>query len=68
MGSSRYIAFYLACGVAAALARAVFNPTSTMPAFCASGAIAGVTGLATCAFLPGRGTSSSSRPVPVAAL
>jgi membrane associated rhomboid family serine protease len=44
MGSSRYIAFYLACGVAAAVAHAVFNPTSTVPALGASGAIAGVMG------------------------
>jgi membrane associated rhomboid family serine protease len=44
MGSSRYIAFYLACGVAAAVAHAVFNPTSTVPALGASSAIAGVMG------------------------
>jgi len=44
LGHGAYLAFYLACGVAAALAHAVFNPTSTAPALGASGAIAGVLG------------------------
>jgi membrane associated rhomboid family serine protease len=44
LGSGRYLAFYLACGVAAAFAHAAFNPTSTVPALGASGAIAGVMG------------------------
>jgi membrane associated rhomboid family serine protease len=44
LGSGRYLAFYLACGLCASLAHAVFNPTSTVPALGASGAIAGVLG------------------------
>jgi membrane associated rhomboid family serine protease len=44
LGHGPYLAFYLGCGVAAALAHAVFNPTSTVPALGASGAIAGVLG------------------------
>jgi rhomboid family protein len=43
-GHGRFLAFYLACGVLAALAHALFNPTSTEPALGASGAIAGVLG------------------------
>lgn len=44
LGHGAYLVFYLACGVAAALAHVVFNPTSTVPALGASGAIAGVLG------------------------
>jgi rhomboid family protein len=44
MGHVRYLAFYLACGVAAALAQAVVNPNSTIPMIGASGAISGVLG------------------------
>lgn len=44
LGSGRYLAFYLACGIAAAIAHAMLNPTSTVPALGASGAIAGVMG------------------------
>jgi len=44
LGHGRYLAFYLACGVAAALVHGVFNPNSTVPAVGASGAIAGVLG------------------------
>jgi membrane associated rhomboid family serine protease len=44
LGHGRYIVFYLACGLAAALAHITFNPTSTEPALGASGAIAGVLG------------------------
>ncbi len=44
LGPGRYIAFYLTCGVAASAAHAFFNPTSTVPALGASGAIAGVMG------------------------
>jgi membrane associated rhomboid family serine protease len=44
LGHGPYLAFYLACGVVAAVAHAVFNPTSTVPALGASGAIAGVLG------------------------
>jgi membrane associated rhomboid family serine protease len=42
LGSVRYLVFYLACGVLASIAHALFNPTSTVPALGASGAISGV--------------------------
>jgi membrane associated rhomboid family serine protease len=44
MGHGRFVAFYLLCGVAAALAQAMFSPDSTVPMVGASGAIAGVMG------------------------
>ena len=44
LGHGRYLAFYLACGLAASVAHLVFNPTSLIPAVGASGAIAGVLG------------------------
>jgi membrane associated rhomboid family serine protease len=44
LGHGRYLAFYLACGLAASLAHVMFNPTSTVPALGASGAIAGILG------------------------
>jgi rhomboid family protein len=44
LGHVRYLIFYLMCGVVAALAHAFANPSSTMPAIGASGAIAGVLG------------------------
>ncbi|HEY0594070.1 MAG TPA: rhomboid family intramembrane serine protease, partial [Thermoanaerobaculia bacterium] len=44
MGHGRYLLFYLLCGYAAALAHAVFNPGSSLPAIGASGAVAGVLG------------------------
>ena len=44
LGHGRFLVFYLICGVAAAVAHAVFNPTSTVPALGASGAVAGVLG------------------------
>ncbi len=44
MGHGRYFAFYLVCGVAAALAQAVVTPGSTVPMVGASGAISGVLG------------------------
>jgi membrane associated rhomboid family serine protease len=44
LGSGRFLAFYLACGVLASLTHALFNATSTVPALGASGAIAGVMG------------------------
>jgi len=44
MGHSRFLLFYLACGVAASFAHFLFNPHSTVPAIGASGAIAGVMG------------------------
>jgi membrane associated rhomboid family serine protease len=44
LGHGRYLAFYLACGLAASVAHFIFNPTSVVPALGASGAIAGVLG------------------------
>jgi membrane associated rhomboid family serine protease len=44
LGKARYLAFYLACGVAAALTHLVFNAESRVPTVGASGAIAGVMG------------------------
>jgi membrane associated rhomboid family serine protease len=44
LGPGRFLAFYLACGVLAAVTHAVFSPTSTVPAVGASGAIAGILG------------------------
>ncbi len=44
LGSGRYLAFYLACGLVASVTHVAFNPTSTVPALGASGAIAGVLG------------------------
>ncbi len=44
LGSGRYLAFYLACGLIAALVHIFFNPYSRVPTIGASGAIAGVMG------------------------
>jgi membrane associated rhomboid family serine protease len=44
MGRSRFIAFYLLAGIAAAYAQALLTAGSTVPAIGASGAIAGVLG------------------------
>lgn len=44
LGHLRYVAFYLACGVAAALAHAIGEPASEVPMIGASGAISGVIG------------------------
>ena len=44
LGHVRYLAFYLVCGVGAALAEAFLDPTSTAPMLGASGAISGVLG------------------------
>ena len=44
MGHVRFIAFYLLCGVLAALAYALANPDSQVPASGASGAVSGVLG------------------------
>ena len=44
MGHGRFLAFYLLCGIAAALAQTAFNPDSLIPMVGASGAIAGVMG------------------------
>jgi membrane associated rhomboid family serine protease len=44
MGHGRFTVFYLLCGVAAALAQAIPDPSSTIPMVGASGAISGVLG------------------------
>ena len=44
MGHGRFVAFYLLCGVAAALAQTWVSPDSLVPMVGASGAIAGVMG------------------------
>lgn len=44
LGAKRYLAFYLAMGVAASLAHAAVNSHSVIPAIGASGAISGVMG------------------------
>jgi membrane associated rhomboid family serine protease len=44
MGHVRYLVFYLACGIAAAMTQALMNPDSTIPMVGASGAISGVLG------------------------
>lgn len=44
MGHGRYLAFYLVCGIAAALTQALVNSDSTVPMIGASGAISGVLG------------------------
>ncbi len=44
MGRSRFILFYLLCGVAATLAQTAVNPSSLIPMIGASGGIAGVLG------------------------
>ena len=44
MGHGRFIAFYVLCGLAAALAQALYAPSSTVPIVGASGAIGGVLG------------------------
>ena len=44
LGHSRYLAFYLVCGLAASSTHVMFNPTSNIPALGASGAIAGILG------------------------
>ena len=44
MGRARFAAFYLVCGLAAALAQVLLNPSSAVPMVGASGAISGVMG------------------------
>jgi membrane associated rhomboid family serine protease len=44
MGHMRFVAFYVICGLAAAMAQVVANPSSTIPMVGASGAISGVMG------------------------
>ena len=44
LGHGRYLVFYLACGVAAALAQTAIGPSSPIPMVGASGAVSGVLG------------------------
>ena len=44
LGHAKFLAFYLACGLAASLAMVAFSPESVIPGLGASGAIAGVLG------------------------
>jgi membrane associated rhomboid family serine protease len=44
MGHIRYIVFYVVCGIAAGMAHALLDPTSTVPMIGASGAVSGVLG------------------------
>ena len=44
MGSARFLAFYIFCGVIAGFTHSLTNPTSVVPAIGASGAIAGAFG------------------------
>jgi membrane associated rhomboid family serine protease len=44
LGHGRFVAFYLLCGIAAALGQILMDPASTLPTIGASGAIAGVMG------------------------
>jgi membrane associated rhomboid family serine protease len=44
MGPAKFFAFYMVCGLAAAVVHVFFNPYSTAPTVGASGAIAGVMG------------------------
>lgn len=44
MGHSRFVVFYLVCGLAAAFAQAALDPSSQVPMVGASGAISGVLG------------------------
>jgi membrane associated rhomboid family serine protease len=44
LGHGRFVAFYLLCGIVAALGQTAIDPQSTLPTIGASGAIAGVMG------------------------
>lgn len=44
MGPGRFVAFYIACGLAAAAAHILIDPASPIPTIGASGAIAGILG------------------------
>jgi membrane associated rhomboid family serine protease len=44
MGGARYLVFYIVCGLAAAAAQTLINPSSAVPMVGASGAISGVMG------------------------
>jgi len=65
MGHGKYIAFYLTCGILAALSHALTDPSSSIPMVGASGAISGVLGAYVLLFprarvlviMPGLGTT-----------
>ena len=65
MGHAKYVAFYLTCGILAALSHALTDPSSTVPMVGASGAISGVLGAYVLLFprarvlvlMPGLGTT-----------
>jgi membrane associated rhomboid family serine protease len=44
MGRGRFVVFYLLCGLFAAFAQVILNPTSIVPMVGASGAISGIMG------------------------
>ena len=44
LGHSRFILFYLVCGIGASMVQIIFSPFSRIPTIGASGAIAGVLG------------------------
>jgi membrane associated rhomboid family serine protease len=44
LGHVRFLVFYVACGICAALAHALMMPSSTLPLIGASGAVAGIIG------------------------
>lgn len=44
LGKMRFVFFYLACGIAAALAHILVNPSSAIPTIGASGAVSGILG------------------------
>src|SRR5260370_1471642 len=44
MGSLRFVAFYLICGIVSGITHSFLNPDSTIPTVGASGAIAGIMG------------------------
>jgi membrane associated rhomboid family serine protease len=63
LGSLRYAAFYVVCGIAAAVAQVLIDPSSTIPMVGASGAISGV--LAAYASLYPRSPITVLNPVPL---
>jgi len=62
LGHARYALFYLACGIAAALAQVAANPQASVPMLGASGAISGV--LAAYAVLYPRSPVTVINPIP----
>ena len=63
LGHARYALFYLACGIAAALAQIAANPQASVPMLGASGAISGV--LAAYAVLYPRSPVTVINPIPL---